>query len=607
MSIVMFSLFAFVISTIVEDNFIMLEEQSVLTNINRVSNAYHDQIEYINAIASEWSSWEDTVDFINGENPEYIASNLNTKTFVNLQINFIIFYNTSGFLQHSQAVDIINQNPIALSDRFIQDVSSRTMLLNHSLPTDSLSGLVIIDQNPNLLSSHPIIPYNSSGPIEGTIIIGRFIDDTTFTSLSMLTNTTLNWEQYNSINLPSSFLSARQHFQTNSSPYIKPLNDTNVSGFFLLNDLSGNPAIILELQMPREMYAQGQKTLSYVMLGLTFIGIVFVILQYFMIKAFIINRLENMDHQISAIGSTHDFSLRVEEQGTDEIGHLAKVFNLTMSKLEHLNNTLEEQVQHRTERINQLLKHKDEFVNQLGHDLKNPLGPMINLLPILEEKETDPKKKEILTVLRRNAGYMKNLVIKTIELAKLNSPAATFHFEQFNLSHELDEIIKTNLILLEQKKIDLNHTIPSDLTVYADKLKFQQLITNILTNAVKYTNPSGTITIDAEKDNDMVTISVQDTGIGMTGQQLEHIFDEFYKADVSRHDFDSSGLGMPIAKRIVEKHGGHIWAASDGLNKGSCISFCLPQRKSAPIGSITHAKVTEISTEIDRILIERYP
>jgi signal transduction histidine kinase len=75
---------------------------------------------------------------------------------------------------------------------------------------------------------------------------------------------------------------------------------------------------------------------------------------------------------------------------------------------------------------------------------------------------------------------------------------------------------------------------------------------------------------------DIVQVSVKDTGIGMTEKEIKKIFDEYYKADSSRHDFDSSGLGMPICKRIVEKHGGKIWAESDGKGKGSIFYFTLP-------------------------------
>jgi signal transduction histidine kinase len=85
--------------------------------------------------------------------------------------------------------------------------------------------------------------------------------------------------------------------------------------------------------------------------------------------------------------------------------------------------------------------------------------------------------------------------------------------------------------------------------------------------------------INAKQDDTSVVVSIKDTGIGMSDQQLKKIFNEFYKADSSRHDFDSSGLGLSICKRIVEKHNGKIWAESEGLGKGSTFYFTVPKSK----------------------------
>ena len=244
-----------------------------------------------------------------------------------------------------------------------------------------------------------------------------------------------------------------------------------------------------------------------------------------------------------------------------------------------VNKSLEGKVEERTAEINRLLKQKDEFIGQLGHDLKNPLGPLINLLPLLEKNETDPERKETFEILNRNANHMKNLVVNTIELARLNSPNVKLNIEDTNLLDELNNVIKRNNLLFEENNVEVENKISEDIVVNADKLRLTELFDNLIGNSVKYSSDSGTITIDAKQDKDFVTVSIKDTGIGIAEEQLSHIFDEFYKADESRHDFDSSGLGLPICKHIVEKHGGHIWAESEGEGKGTTMFFTLPVSK----------------------------
>jgi signal transduction histidine kinase len=264
------------------------------------------------------------------------------------------------------------------------------------------------------------------------------------------------------------------------------------------------------------------------------------------------------------------------EEKTKRLEQINQDLTVAREQLHILNKNLEKRVQERTKDVEKLLKQKDEFINQLGHDLKNPLGPLINLIPLLEEKETDSTKKEMLIVLHRNADYMKNLVVKTLELAVLNSPNTKFSIERMNLFKEVDQIIENKKILYDENKIRITNKINHKLYVKADRLRLEELLTNIFENSVKYSNENCQITIDAEQTNDFIKISIADTGIGMTKEQIERIFDEFYKADYARHDIQNTGLGMSICKRIVEKHGGNIWVESLGPGKGTTVFFTLP-------------------------------
>lgn len=277
----------------------------------------------------------------------------------------------------------------------------------------------------------------------------------------------------------------------------------------------------------------------------------------------------------------------------------------TVSKF---NKDLEQKVQEKTDRIEKLLKQKDEFINQLGHDLKNPLGPLINLLPLVEKHSINERDKEMLKVAQRNVNYMKNLVQKTLELARLNSPNTVLSKESLNLKHQLQENVQRNKYLFKEKNISVSIDVSDKLMVYADVLRLEELFTNLLHNAVKYNREEGKIFIRAFDEQDSVTISFTDDGIGMTQDHIQHIFDEFYKADESRHDFESSGLGMAICKRIIEKHDGRIWAESEGLGKGSTFYLSFPKEQAKNVLTTDHPikknqnSYDEISASIDELI-----
>jgi signal transduction histidine kinase len=278
--------------------------------------------------------------------------------------------------------------------------------------------------------------------------------------------------------------------------------------------------------------------------------------------------------------------------------------NKAMKGLEDINRNLEELVKKRTKRIERLLKQKDEFINQLGHDLKNPLGPLVNLLPLLQKNLTKKEEKDMLEVVQRNVDYMKNLVKKTLELARLNSPNNQIHTTHVNLTKTLEGIIENDMFLLKENKINILNHMTSDLFIEADEILMEELLRNILNNAVKYSPHGGTITIDAHASKNQVTISIADQGIGMSSEQIDHVFDEFYKADGSRHDFESSGLGMPIAKRIVEKHGGTIWMESKGIGKGSTVTIQLPQQAISDSVESSEDSYDLVAEKVDKILLK---
>ena len=239
-----------------------------------------------------------------------------------------------------------------------------------------------------------------------------------------------------------------------------------------------------------------------------------------------------------------------------------------------------EELKQRADAINELLRQKDEFIGQLGHDLKTPLSVLMNILPMIAEDIDDFEIKEDCKVAIRNVKYIENLVKETLKIAELSSPNVQFDIQDTNLLGLVNNVISDNRLVFKQENIKIKTMVDEKIFVRADELRLSEIFNNLISNAVKYSGDNGgTITIEANNGKNYVIISVRDTGIGMTGKQMAHIFDEFYKADDSRHCLESCGLGLSICKRIVEKHGGKIWVESQGGGKGTTFCFTLKSGK----------------------------
>ena len=253
-----------------------------------------------------------------------------------------------------------------------------------------------------------------------------------------------------------------------------------------------------------------------------------------------------------------------------------------LQKQNQLNRDLGSKVVDRTVEINRLLKHKSRFIDNLSHDLATPITPLISLLPLIKEDLQNEKSKELLDTCIRNVEYIKRVINNSRELADIGS--TNFIFKRENLAEIVDQLIKKYDIVFKGYIVNAQNSIDRNIIIKIEKDRLLQLLDHLTSNAINSMPNGGLLTFEAKqvkKENKtFIQITVTDTGTGLTREQTDHIFEEFYKTDNSRHKLDSTGLGLAICKTIIEKHGGKIWADSHGLGTGTSIHFTVPSEES---------------------------
>jgi signal transduction histidine kinase len=247
--------------------------------------------------------------------------------------------------------------------------------------------------------------------------------------------------------------------------------------------------------------------------------------------------------------------------------------------LNELNKDLEKRVIERTVEVNKLLIHKNRFIDNLSHDLGTPLTPLVTLLPAVKDEISDPKGKELLDICVRSAEYIKRVVNNSRILAELSSTDLLLQKE--NLFEIVNELQKKYESIFKSCNIEVENNIGKDVFVKTERNKLLQLFDHVTSNAINsMLKKGGKLTFESKpvskESGTFIQISTTDTGVGLNREQIDHLFDEFYKTDDSRHKLDSTGLGLAICKTIVEKHGGKIWADSHGEGTGTTIHFIIP-------------------------------
>lgn len=234
------------------------------------------------------------------------------------------------------------------------------------------------------------------------------------------------------------------------------------------------------------------------------------------------------------------------------------------------------------EKLRELDQMKTAFLANMSHELRTPLNSILGFTDVISLGLDGPTTENMLNDLRlikKNGEHLLSLINEVLDMAKIEAGKMSLVFEPFNLSDLIGEVVQITAPLLREKNLIINRReqAPATLQITADRARMRQVFINIIGNAVKFTD-SGSIDITTELKNNNLRIEFSDTGIGIPPDKLEMIFESFSQVDSSTtRKVGGTGLGLPISRRLIEMHGGHLWAESTGIpGEGSHFIIELP-------------------------------
>jgi PAS domain S-box-containing protein len=277
-------------------------------------------------------------------------------------------------------------------------------------------------------------------------------------------------------------------------------------------------------------------------------------------------------------------------------GELTRLVGICMDITER--KRIEEELQRSVAELKTVDRQKDDFIAVLSHEMRNPLAPVLNAVQILRVKgPTDPEMVWCRDIIDRQVGQMARLLDDLLDISRITRDKLELRRHPIELAPVINMAVETSRPLIEAGGHELEIKLPSDsIVIDADGTRIAQVISNLLNNAAKYTDSSAKIALNVElhvpadgepsAGGGEVLIRVTDTGIGISADKLPHIFDPFMQVDqTSDKTHGGLGIGLALAKRLIEMHGGAISVTSEGLGKGSRFTVALPvlQRPAPPV------------------------
>jgi PAS domain S-box-containing protein len=311
-----------------------LEANFARQDMDRVSSVLANEIATLGRTNADYSSWNETYWFLQGKRPTYPASDLPPNTLGQLRLNFVVILNKSGREVFSRGYNLktLEEEPIPPDLR--NHFKPGSPLATHEEESSDVSGILMLRSGPVLVDSQPVLTSNSEGPIMGTLVMGRALDADEVLRLGEMTHLTIDLKRMDTLESQLDPHSAASKIARPNLVRVEAEEKDSVCAYEEMTDINGQPAFVMKVTIPRNIYQQGQTTLLQFLLLLLAAGSAFGAVTLYLLERTVISRVANLSEGISQIGASGHLSGRLEVTGKDELAFLGGAVNGMLEDLE---------------------------------------------------------------------------------------------------------------------------------------------------------------------------------------------------------------------------------------------------------------------------------
>jgi signal transduction histidine kinase/CheY-like chemotaxis protein len=570
--------------SLIVNAFSKLENEYVARNMLQIRSAFDDFAGKLFSTAGDWSGWDDTWQFVEDKNRQYIDDNLAVGAFANLDINMMIFFQRNGTLAYGRNFEISVENELPIPADLLSFLTQHRALMADTAGKTGKRGIIMLQNSALAVAIRPILRNNSQGPCRGSLLVGRYLDSAEIAHLNATTHLAFDAYPLNR-KIPEPYLQAiGKSLSQDQQVTIKPVDTKNIMGYTVLADITGDPALLIKARFARDIYRQGQRTIYYAMIWVIGITFIFAALTMLLLHRMVTARLGRLSARLDAIRSSADAAMRLPEMGADELGKLAITINSMLIALE--NNAKErEQMQSQLMQA-QKMQAIGLLAGGVAHDFNNMLGAVLGFAELIQMKfaNDNPALKKYTDSILATARRMSDLASELLAFARKGK----YDVVILDIHQVIDDVIQ----LLEHtldKRITITKRLMADpACIMGDATQLHNALLNLAVNARDAMPDGGALTFataTAELDDAFIDaqtlkitpgtylkLSVSDTGTGMDEQTRARIFEPFFTTkEIGR----GTGIGLASVLGAVENHGGCITVGTTP-GAGTIFSIYLP-------------------------------
>lgn len=549
-----------------------VENQVMSDNLERATRALKGRLEKIKGKVTDWAQWDDTYQFIEDHNAEYLEQNLGFDTLGPMNMKYVLFYDLKNNLVDGRDVRTAEENVVSVDTQTSAAVSAAPAL---SLAGEPVAGFLTVPAGTLLAAASPILDTSRSKPSRGSMIFATLADKALAAELGRQVRLDLHF--------------AKITDAARLAPLsISRLSAEEIRGNAVILDVLGRPAMQAVVNSERPIYERGLLTAKFLPLYFVLGGIFCALATLVWVNRILLSRVRKLGEETSLIKESGEAIKRVTARGSDEISGLASDINSMLLALQKT----EEELKIARLAADKANAAKSQFIARVSHELRTPIAGVIGLnAMILKRLNKDNSRAvcELVSMASQSAEGLLTIINEILDFSKAESGEITVEkipFEIRPVIRETMQIIAARIAGRESSSAespvelvcDVDTEVPRNLR--GDPTKLKQILVNLLANAVKFTEKgyvglriSGKL---HENDGVHIKFDVWDTGIGIPQQKLAAVFEPFKQADETvTRQYQGTGLGLAIVKQFSEALGGTISLKSQ-VGEGSTFSVVIP-------------------------------
>lgn len=518
----MITLFVFLLVTsklFMLDSYELLEEREVQQSVRRALSCLDNEIFQLGTVVGDYAGWDDTYRFVRDGNAGYIKSNLTEETFGRLRINVILFVGPSGRIVYERLIDRRNPGMRAAPASLHRYVSASGPLVRHERTDSNRSGILMIPEGPLLVVSRPVLTSEYKGPIRGALIMGRFLDSDEVARLAGVTHLSFQLLPLGGPGAMSGIEAVRGPAGENRRILLQRLSQESASGYTVINDVFGKPALLMRLDLPRDVFRQGLASIRYYIVLVMSIGLVAAILGCVL---------------YTKLRKAHD---ELERRVTERTAELREKDRILM-------------LQSRQAAMG-------EMIGNIAHQWRQPLnslGCIVQSLPLMLDSG-ELNRSALESMADKVMGIILHMSHTIDDFRNYFKPdKEKTRFYVFKAVSRTVSFIEESF---RSQGISVNVRADDNPVINGYPNEYSQVLLNILINARdafverKTELPLVTIIISGESGSSVVTIA--DNAGGIPEDLIDKVFDPYF---TTKAPDKGTGVGLFMSKGIIERNMG---------------------------------------------------